>query len=514
VRALALLGVLACAAPRPSPSWIEHDVHDTQPHAVTPPRADRAGPGRGGVALDAAAVDRMTPAELARAWPSLDPAGAPAAAVALRLALVAEHTGDRAAAATWLERARAASGDAATVAAAAALGKRLGGPVRAGALAVLLPLSGRHARLGAEARAAIELALAGRRGVTWLDTTGDEAQAAAQVDRAVDAGAVAILGPIGEREGLAAARRAAERGIPIGLVAPADGADPAAGVFRLATSPADEARAAAQLAAELDYATVAVLAPRDDVGAAMAAAFATAARAAGLTVAAEGSYDPTARSLEPEVKAFLGLVPATNPRLRTHLARHGKTGWQTFSPDIPFSLLYVPDQHDRAALVASFLPYLGVELRTSELVDPLYLRRKHRGRIPQVVQMLGSSGWNHPGLVPRGGSAVEGALIVDVHAGDLEPAAGGDFAARFAAATGRAPSAVAAQAHDAALLISAALTATAEARDPRAAMRGALSRAAIDDGACGAARVGAAGEVERAPVVLEVEGGEIVVAPY
>jgi ABC-type branched-subunit amino acid transport system substrate-binding protein len=380
-----------------------------------------------------------------------------------------------------------------------------------GRIAVLLPLSGRFAAIGAGLRAAIELAPVD--GIDWrfVDTAGAEATAAAAVDRAADDGAVAILGPVGRLESAAATARAIARRIPIALLGPDDGADPAAGVFRVVTSPADEARAAARLAAEQSFPTVAVLAPRDEIGAAMAAAFADAARAAGLTVAAEGSYDPLAKNLEPEVKAFLGLVPASNPRLRAHLARHGRAGWQTFSPDVAFSLLYIPDQHQRAALIASYLPYLGVELRTRELVDPLLLRRKHRGRIPQVVQLLGSSGWNHPGLVPRGGAAVDGALIVDVHAGELDP--GSDLAARYQARTGHALTAAAAQAHDAALLVAAA--AQAAGRGPRAAMRAGLARARLgpDVGHCGPALMGADGEVERAPVILEVDGAEIVLAP-
>src|SRR5690606_14574570 len=114
-----------------------------------------------------------------------------------------------------------------------------------------------------------------------------------------------ILGPVGERESVAAARRAAELGIPIGLLAPADGADPDAGVFRLASSPADEARGAARLAAAESFPTVAVLAPRDDVGAEMADAFAAEAKALGLHVARVGDYDPTGTDLEPDIKEFL-----------------------------------------------------------------------------------------------------------------------------------------------------------------------------------------------------------------
>src|SRR5690606_19908988 len=153
----------------------------------------------------------------------------------------------------------------------------------------------------------------------FLDTTGDAGGAAAAVDAAVGQGAVAILGPVGDREAIAAARAAALHGVPIALLAPADGADAAAGVFRAVDSPADEGRAVARLAAREGFPTVAVLAPRDDVGQEAADAFAAEAARHRLAVTARGTYDPAGGALEPDVKAFLNLVPASNPRLAAHL---------------------------------------------------------------------------------------------------------------------------------------------------------------------------------------------------
>jgi ABC-type branched-subunit amino acid transport system substrate-binding protein len=335
------------------------------------------------------------------------------------------------------------------------------------------------------------------------------------VDRALAQGAVVVLGPVGVREAEAAARRAAERGLPIALLAPGDGADALAGVFRVVGSPEAEARAAAAMAVSIGTPTAGVLAPRDDVGIAASEAFAAAAEAAGIQVTARGLYDPTATDLEPDVKDFLGLDPIVNPRLAAHLRRHGKRGWQTFSPDVPFALLYLPDRHDRAAIVASFLPYLGVEVRTADFLDPDYLRRKHGGRIPQVVQLLGSSGWNHPGLVTRGGNAVEGAYFVEPCPGALGDSAGAELVAAFAARAGREPSTAAQQAHDAWRLVAAArAAATLRAGDPRAAFTAALLQARVDDGACMPASIDADGQLVREPALLGVDAGEIVAVPY
>jgi hypothetical protein len=256
---------------------------------------------------------------------------------------------------------------------------------------------------------------------------------------------------------------------------------------------------------------VAVLAPRDDLGEAMADAFAAEATADGLTVARVGFYDPTASDLDPDVKAFLGLDPTTNPRLAAYLRRHGRKGWQTFTPDLDFSLLYIPDRYDRATLVAAYLPYHGVELHQGDASeDPDELARKHGGRIPQVVQLLGSGGWNAPGLLTRGGDTVEGAMFVDACAGALDTAgSSGEIAARYQEATGDAAGAPVLEAYDAATIV---FTARASLRgdDEREAMRRALVHAKLDDGACPPAAMSSDGELAREPVLVQVDGGEMV----
>jgi ABC-type branched-subunit amino acid transport system substrate-binding protein len=284
----------------------------------------------------------------------------------------------------------------------------------------------------------------------------------------------------------------------------------------MVASAADEARAAARVAAEEGFPTVAVLAPRDDVGQIMADAFAEEAAARGLVVARVGTYDPTATELEPDIKEFLDLDPARNDRLAAHLRKHGKKGWQSFSPDVDFSLLYIPDTHDRASLVAAFLPYLGVELRTIDFPDLDMLARKHGGRIPQIVQLLGSGGWRHPGLLTRGGEVVEGAMIVDVCAGAADVGMSGEVAALLRERTGSEPGRVALEAYDAAQLVLAARE-RADGRDQgsiRERLRVALTKGSVDDGACGAGAVTADGAVDRAPVLLVVEDGELVLGSW
>lgn len=524
MRWLALSLLWACG-PKPGPTsgWQERDLggstHDTE-------ALDPAAPTAGGVAtpsIDVSKIDLATlDADAIDAFDEgtsrglLDRLGdkAPAGRVALRAARLAWHRGDPAVARSLLARSTSAADHAAIATDAGVLAAQLAAPPALGrTIAVLLPMTGRFSAIGSELKVAVQLAPAS--GTTWLflDTRGEPEGAVAAVEQAIAKGAAGILGPVGEREAIAAARAAALHGIPIGLLAPADGADPASGVFRLVGSPADEGRAVAHLALDEGFPTVGVFAPRDDVGGDSASAFLAEARQLGLQVTGEGTYDPTGGNLEPDVKEFLNLNPAKNPHLADHLARHGKKGWATFSPDITFSLLYIPDRYDRAALVAAFLPYYNVELRTTEFPDPAYLQRKHGGVMPQVVQLVGGAGWHHSSLPIRGGAAVQGALIVDAFPGELGGDTGIAFSAAFQARTRRAPSGAAAETYDAATLIAKARQEVGNAPDVRSALRGVLAHAKLDDGACGPASIGPDGEIDRVPAVLEVQGDTLQPAP-
>jgi ABC-type branched-subunit amino acid transport system substrate-binding protein len=511
------VALVACGSKTPQRSWIEREDPLGTSHVQPPATSSAAGSDAKPVdlaRLDAATIDEL---DLPTASAVLQQLGdrAPAARVALRAARLAYHQGDIADARAFVARGSTAADEPDVHAELSALATALAAPpVDPATIAVLLPLSGRFAGIGAEIKAAIELAPPDSTKWLFLDTRGEPDAAAAAVDTARKKGALAILGPVGTREAIAAAREAAQDAIPIALLAPADGADPAAGVFRLVGSPADEGRAVARIAQADSFPTVGVFAPRDDVGQETASAFVAEAQRLGLSVTGQGTYDPTGGKVEPDVKAFLNLVPATNPRLAAHLRKNPRDGWKTFSPDVPFSLLYIPDRYDRAAIVAAFLPYYGVELRSREFVDPNQLQRKHGGHMPQVVQLVGGAGWHHPSLPVRGGDAVQGALLVDAWAGPDGGTIAADFAAAFQQRTQRTPTSAAAEAYDAALLVTTARAALSPSTpDARAAFKSALARAKLDDGACGPAAMGADGELTRELAVLEVEGDQLVLAP-
>ena len=514
---LVLLGAGGACGPKPGATWVEHEgaqAHESNPNrARLPSQLSQPSSARlvNLAKLSPATIDELDEATARLVVERLANA-APAAAVALRAARLAHHRGDDATARDDLAHATTAA-DAATLGAPLAelASELVDTPIHPERVAVLLPLSGKYGAVGAELRAAIELAPA--QGTKWLflDTKGEPAGATAAVEAAARQGAIAILGPVGAREFTAAARAAVLHAIPIALLGPEDGADPAAGVFRVVGSPSDEGRAVAQLAKANNFGIVAVFAPRDDIGAESSDAFTTAAVRLGLQVVKQGTYDPTGGDVEPDVKQFLDLVPARNPELAEHLrrAKTTKIGWETFSPDITYSLLYIPERYDRAAIVAAFLPYYNVELRTSEFPDVRMLSKKHGGHVPTVVQLVGGAGWHHPSLPLRGGTAVQGALIVDSFPGDLGADIAASFTADFQNRTQRSPTSAAAEVFDAATLIAAARAKAST----RATMRSAIARGSLDDGACGSAKMDVDGELYRTYTTLEVQGDELIIAP-
>ncbi len=470
-------------------------------------------------------ADMLTREQLSEVWGRLEPTVFPAPLLAYRRARFDYEVGDLAGAQRWLKRVPEYS-DLRSRADELALKIRNRIEVVPAVVAVILPLSGKYSGLGKEALAAIQLASKRFPEVKLqvLDTKGNEVKASAAVERAVFTHhAVAVLGPMGVHETRAAARRAARLGIPMAALSaplpPVSGALPArgAGIFHLWSSPQWEAYEAARVAADLGYDKFAVLVPDDEQGRAQAKMFHRAASAFGADVVRSGSYAPIQADFESDIKAFLGLDPKSNRRLRRHLARYGqKKGWKTFSPDIDFEVLFIPDQHNRAVLVASFLPYLNVEVRARDIVDLDRLKRKHNGRMPLVVQLIGGSEWHHPGFL-AGGPAVNGALLVDVFAGggaqEYVYEASAVFARTFAAAAGRRPSAVAAQAFDAATLVFR--TARAVPRNQaRAHFVHRLATARLGQGVCGPARITPAGTLYRKAVVLRVESGQFVLHGY
>jgi ABC-type branched-subunit amino acid transport system substrate-binding protein len=356
------------------------------------------------------------------------------------------------------------------------------------AVGVLLPLSGDYQRIGEGALEALQLALADHPGVRLVvrDTKGDAETARAMArELAVTGKVAALLGPVGEKEARAAAEVAARYGVPQVLLTSApEAARGLAGVFRARLSGADQAEALARhVVSALDVTRVALLWP--DAAAAERASFAfwDEVERLGGEVRAAGSYRPGEKDFGPSLKALLG---ASTP------------GTGSFD----FDGLLLPDDALSVRRLVPFLKYWDVHVRTAPDL-------RGTARRP-AVQILGGAGWNHPSVIDRGDGLTDNAVFVDAWAHDPADPAGDAFARAFFERYRRKPSAFHAEVRDAAALLIEALRGV-EARDhsARVAVREALASRGPFEGVGGPLVAAQEGRLERAPVLLTIEGDRI-----
>jgi len=153
-------------------------------------------------------------------------------------------------------------------------------------IALLLPLSGPQAPLGAAMEQAAELALfdRGNRNVDFLpmDTGGTTSGAAAAARRAVQEGARVIVGPLTAAETSAASAPARAARIPM-LAFTNDAAQAGTGVWTLGVTPAQQVTRAMGAAQSQGARRFGLLAPDDGFGRALAAAMRQEANTWGLT---------------------------------------------------------------------------------------------------------------------------------------------------------------------------------------------------------------------------------------
>ncbi len=443
---------------------------------------------------------------------------AASAIVDLRLALVARHRGDRAA--TRRHMLRANHADFLRVALDDLRMSLEVDKVDPQLLAVLLPMSGPHAAIGEELWAGMSLAMDPESSakVSVFDTQGTEAGAVKAVQEAVKSGALLALGPAGRLESRAAAGAASASELPIALMAPeARAADAEADVFRMALSPSFEAEQAAIVAVELGYRLLAVMTPRDELGRSQTRAFIKTAKAAGAEVVSVGSYDPSGANLEQDFKKFLSLEVTVNRRYRQHLRTYGRKSWKSFTPILAFDFLYMPDTVERGSLAASYLPFFNVEVRTHDDISIQRLRSKHKGLMPRVVQLMGGSSWLDPSLGARGGSAVEGALVIGTcpggHGIDLSER-GRAFSKAFLDQQGREPSTAASAANDAMTMALAVREWAAGHGGSRGDAARALRTAQLRDGVCGTQTMDSSGQLQGEIEVLRVQQGHLEIYEY
>jgi branched-chain amino acid transport system substrate-binding protein len=342
---------------------------------------------------------------------------------------------------------------------------------------LLVPLSGkthavgegamRGALLGANAQSGVG---AERIQLAVRDTRGDPVRAAHAVRELAGEGVIAIVGPIDRREAAAAVRAAESLSVPMVALDVADAGSPQAGVFHALPTPASRAAGLATWAAGRRLQRVAVAAPDNPYGKKQTAAFAAAARAAGLQVVAEERYDPHATSFGPVV---------TRLKARS------------------FDALFVPDRAGTLELLAPALARAGLWSRPAGGAAG----KKVRG-----IVLLSTAEGLSTKLVRAAGRYVQGAILAPGFYADAEDERVTPFVTSFREAYGDEPGLFEAYGHDAVRAVRAAAAGGARSR---ADVRTRLQRGAVLNGVTGQVTFGPDGHRVDPPLLYQVDGERI-----
>jgi ABC-type branched-subunit amino acid transport system substrate-binding protein len=367
------------------------------------------------------------------------------------------------------------------------LGAAPGGRVT-GAIGVVLPFSGplgkvaddvlRGTLLAADAFAPPRADGGGLR-VLVRDSGGDPARATAAVRELGARGDVAaVVGPLTKEEVEAASVAAQETGLALlALTRHETVARDRAEVVRFGLTRRMETEVIADHAVQtLGLTRFAILYPKDEYGREFESLLWQAVEARGARVVAVAGYKPTATDFAGAIARLLG-PHAEAP------AAPGATAPETPPPPplVDFDALFIPDAHDKVALIA-------LQLAASQI----------------RVQLLGPSGWANPDLVRIAGPAVDGAVFSSgFDPGNPAPVVQ-DFVSRYQAAFATAPTLFAAQGFDAANLVALQLAHGAQSAGQ---VHDGLVGTELYPGVSGVTSIGADGDARKRPFLIEIREG-------
>ncbi|MHA1113124.1 MAG: penicillin-binding protein activator, partial [Alphaproteobacteria bacterium] len=363
------------------------------------------------------------------------------------------------------------------------------GVVKMTRVALLLPLSGPQAALGAALLDAAQLALfdfADRRfALIPHDTKGRSDGARAAAEQAIAGGARLILGPL--LAGSVAAVAPVARAAGVNVVAFSNDRTVAgAGVFIMGFVPRDQIERVVGFAVVRQHRRFAALLPADAYGETVARDLRRALGDRGAELVAIEFTDATGDALAAQIRRF-AHYDARRGALKARLAeledrtdalalrlRQSLSERETLGPP-PFDAVLLPQGDARLRELAPLLAYYDVD--------------------PAQVRFLGTSQWARTEL------GAEPSLVGAWYSAP-PPAARARFESRFIEVYGHAPARIASLAYDATAL--AALLAR-NARDEPDYDSAALASPSGFAGTDGIFRFGADGVAERGLAIIEIE---------
>lgn len=379
------------------------------------------------------------PNALKRAFDGIDDRKGPAiAAVASRLALLADEAGNAAEAKRLREVAEPARLAVGLPRMITAVAPASGGAGTPGLVGAVLPFGGKANQIAEAAGAGLGLAAGapgGGKGAAAVEVRpADDAEGASlAIESLAKANVVAVV--IGATDGAvvdAAGARAESLGLPILTLHPQpDKRTTGRYVFHLWHSPVQRARILARRALAKGVKEFAVLVPDSPYGRGVSAAFVAEVKAGGGTIEQSITYPTTTKSFKP-------------------FADKLNTKWKA---------IFIPDTASTLALIAPTLAAAGHQ--------PLPLGTKTAKGIRPVLLMSTAEGMDGRYLADAGRHSTGGLFAPGYYPDDQDPASK-QFLDDFIAAYGRAPKQIEAYAYDAAQL-------AATAAGGRAALAAALA---------------------------------------
>ena len=479
------------------------------------------------------ALEAAPAPDIARLVSDLDRKSAAWPAAALKLARIQLHTGDRSHAED-LARDVLSAGGAYADGARAVQQAAQGSPLRPNLVGIVLPLSGDLKGFADQALNGIALTLdlqgRGKVQVEVVDTRGEPDVAAEAVEQLAQKGAIAVLGPLGIAEGLAAATRAQQLGVPMISLSRADGLTSLGEyIFRDMPTSNAQARAVAEYAQKkLNAKSFGILQPDSAYGDEMARYFWDAVDAGGSEVRAFEHYPLRTTTFKPFVQRMVGRSPEDLDE-RQQFSEQAEKITKEISdpyrrrkalsqlrnqqaPIVDFDAVFIPDAARTVRLIAPAIAAedvitTGCDTRELELV-----KRTTKNEQLRTVQLLGTSLWDSPDLVDeRSGVAhyVQCSIFVDVFFANSERPATRKFVDEFSTTYRRPPGFLEAHAYDGAGLLKRIL----EERRPqsRDELRAALANAGKPfEGAAGDTVFGKDREAQKAFFWLWINRGSIV----
>ncbi|MFN2547959.1 MAG: ABC transporter substrate-binding protein [Myxococcales bacterium] len=446
------------------------------------------------------ALEEAPAADVARLVADLDRKSPAWPMAALKLARIQLHTGDRTHAGELAGEilASAAQGPAADGARQVQQAVQGAQAPKANLIGIVLPLTGDLKGFADQALNGIALTLdlqgRGPLQVEVIDSKGEPDTAAEAVATLVQHGAIAILGPLGIPEGLAAATRAQQLGIPMVSLSRAEGLTALGDdIFRDMPTSSAQAKAVADYAQKkLNAHSFGIPQPDSSYGDEMSRYFWDAVDAGGAEVRAYEHYPLRTTTFKPFIQQMVGRAPSdlaerqqyteesekiakeiTDP-YRRRKALAALKGQQ--APVVDFDAMFIPDSARTVRLVAPAIASEDVITTGCDVKELEVVKKTTKNEQLRTVQLLGTSLWDSPDLVDeRSGIAryVQCSIFVDVFFAQSDRPATKKFVEDYNNAYHRLPGFLEAHAFDAASLIKKAV----EERHPqtREQMRDALA---------------------------------------